>query len=90
MAQFQFSTYRSEIKETAKAYGFRYYCRNAQHAGRWDEAYQWLPKRFTTIEDVVLVDDALGVLEELLHAQVLQAVANEPTFQMGGDCQCKF
>ena len=38
----------------------------------------------------VLVDDALEVLEELLHAQVLQAVANEPTFQMGGDCQCKF
>ena len=52
MTEFQFSTYRSEIKETAKAYGFRYDCQNAQHAGRWDEAYQWLPKRFTTIEDV--------------------------------------
>lgn len=42
------------------------------------------------IPDKVLVDDAIGILEALLHVKVLQAVANEPTFQMGGDCQCKF
>lgn len=51
MASFEFMTYRSEIKETAKAYGFRYERQNKNHNGIWEAAYQWLPKSQVTVKD---------------------------------------
>ncbi len=50
--RFEFTSNREAMRETEKAYGFRYERQNKQHNGVWEAAWQWLPKSQVTVEDI--------------------------------------